>query len=97
MRTIGWTCLLLALFHGLIDVAGFRRWAFPMTVVGVNSIAFYMMSQLMKPFVAGQLQIHLGRTVFDGAYGPTIRAASVLMVFWLIAYGMYRRKIFLRI
>ena len=93
----GWTCLLLAVSYGLIDVAGFRRWAFPMTVVGVNSIAFYMMSQLMKPFVAGQLQIHLGRDIFAGDYGPTVRSASVLLVFWLIAYGMYRQRIFVRI
>jgi predicted acyltransferase len=93
----GWTCLLLALFYGLIDVAGFRRWAFPMTAVGVNSIAFYMMSQLMKPFVAGQLQIHLGRTIFAGDYGPTVRSASVLLVFWAIAYAMYRQSIFVRI
>jgi len=90
----GWACLLLALFYGLIDVAGYRRWAFPLTVVGVNSIAFYMMSQLMKPFVAGQLQIHLGPAIFRGPYGPTVRAGSVLLVFWLIAFGMYRRKIF---
>ncbi|WP_435007754.1 acyltransferase family protein [Tundrisphaera lichenicola] len=93
----GWTSLLLALFYGLIDVAGFRRWAFPMVVVGVNSIAFYMMAQLMKPFVAGQLQIHFGQTLFDGDYGPTVRSATVLLAFWLIAYGMYRQRIFVRI
>ena len=97
LYSTGWTCLLLALFYGVIDVAGYRRWAFPLTVVGVNSIAFYMMSQLMKPFVAGQLQIHLGQTHLRGDYGPTVRSASVLLVFWLIAYGMYRQRIFVRI
>jgi predicted acyltransferase len=93
----GWTCLLLALFYGLIDVAGFKRWAIPMVVVGVNSIAFYMMAQLMKPFVAGQLQIHFGQDIFKGEYGLTLKAASVLLVFWLVAYGMYRQKIYVRI
>ena len=93
----GWTCLLLAFFYAMIDVAGIRRWAFPMVVVGVNSIAFYMMAQLMKPFVAGQLQIHIGQDIFEGDYGPTVKAVSVLFVFWLIAYGMFRQKILVRI
>ena len=57
----GWACWMLAFFYGVIDVAGFRRWAFPLVVVGVNSIAMYVMAQLMKPFVASQLEIHLGR------------------------------------
>ena len=68
-----------------------------MIVIGVNSIVFYMMSQLMKPFVAGQLQIHLGQNIFAGDYGATLRSTLVLLVFWLIAYGMYRQKIFIRI
>src|SRR5262249_53344071 len=31
----GWACWILAAFYGLIDVAGWRRWAFPLVVVGV--------------------------------------------------------------
>ena len=56
----GWTCWLLMLFYGLIDVAGFRRWSFPLVVVGANSIAMYMMAQLMKPFVGDSLRTHFG-------------------------------------
>jgi heparan-alpha-glucosaminide N-acetyltransferase len=116
----GWTCGLLAVFYGLIDVAGWRRWTFPLVVVGVNSIAFYVMAQLMKPWVASQLTIHLttalqvarstrdrlGLTLgglaipakpFQGQYGPIAQSAAVLLVLWLIALWMYRRKIFLRL
>jgi predicted acyltransferase len=56
----GWTLLLLALFYGVIDGAGYKRWAFPLVVVGANSIAIYMMSQLMKPFLTRMLTIHIG-------------------------------------
>jgi heparan-alpha-glucosaminide N-acetyltransferase len=55
----GWTCWMLAAFFGLIDVAGYRRWAFPLVVVGMNSIAIYVMAQIMKPFVVSSLRIHL--------------------------------------
>src|SRR5262249_32718686 len=39
----GWTFYMLAGFYWLIDLAAFRRWAFPLVVVGMNSIAMYCM------------------------------------------------------
>jgi heparan-alpha-glucosaminide N-acetyltransferase len=60
LTSTGWTCWMLAFFHGAIDVAGYRRWAFPLVVVGVNSIAMYVMAQLLKPFVTSSLKIHFG-------------------------------------
>jgi predicted acyltransferase len=88
---------MLAAFYGLIDVAGSRRWSFPLAVVGMNSIAIYLMAQLMKPFVAAALRTHLGPDIFAGTYGPLIRATSTLLVFWLICFWMYRQKIFIKI
>jgi heparan-alpha-glucosaminide N-acetyltransferase len=93
----GWTCWILAAFYGLIDVAGFRRWSFPLAVVGMNSIAIYLMAQLMKPFVATTLRTHLGPDIFTGTYGPLMRATSTLLVFWLICFWMYRQRIFIKI
>lgn len=93
----GWTFLMLALFYGVIDVLGFRGWTFPLVVVGMNSIAIYCMSQLMKPWIRQSLQLHFGQHIFDGAYGPIVSATSVLLVLWLLCFWMYRRKIFPRI
>jgi predicted acyltransferase len=55
----GWTFLMLAGFYGIIDVAGFRRWAFPLMVVGMNSIAMYCMGQLLRPWTTRTLKTHL--------------------------------------
>ena len=33
----GWCCLFLASFHVLIDLAGRRAWAFPLTVIGMTA------------------------------------------------------------
>ncbi|MCH5374906.1 MAG: DUF5009 domain-containing protein [Planctomycetes bacterium] len=60
----GWCLLILAGFYAVIDVVGFRRWAFPLILVGVNSIAVYCMSMLLKPWVIATLQRHLGENVF---------------------------------
>ena len=93
----GYACWMLAGFYALIDVAGFRRWSFPLVVVGMNSIAIYLMAQLMKPFVASTLRTHFGQDLFSGRYGPLIRSSSTLLVFWLICYWLYRRRIFIKI
>ena len=58
---------MLAAFYWVIDVCGYRRWSLPLAAVGANSIAIYLMAQLMKPFVAASIQTHFGRGIFDGA------------------------------
>ena len=44
----GWTCLGMALFYAVIDVAGWKAWAFPFVVVGMNSIAMSVLSGTMR-------------------------------------------------
>jgi heparan-alpha-glucosaminide N-acetyltransferase len=107
----GWALVMLSAFYWLIDAHYYRRWAFPFVVVGMNSIAMYVMAQLLKPWVAGTLKIHIARDLFDGAaslgngtkplylpaYGPMVQSAAVLFVLWLVCLWMYRRKIFVKI
>ena len=57
----GWTFWMLAGFFLIIDVLGFRLWAFPLVVVGMNSMAMYLMSQLLKPWIRQTLTRHIGR------------------------------------
>ena len=93
----GWTFLMLAAFFWVIDMHGYRRWAFPLIVVGMNSIAIYCMSQLMRPWLRETLKRHFGQNIFNGTYGPIIDSAAVLLCLWLICLWLYRRKIFIRI
>jgi heparan-alpha-glucosaminide N-acetyltransferase len=96
----GWVLLMLAGFYALIDWKGWRRWAFPLIVVGMNSIAVYVMSWTMSAFVGDALDRHLGSAIW-GIAGPTFQPVlhgfAVLLIFWLTLFWMYRRKIFLRI
>lgn len=55
----GWTFWMLAVLYWIIDKRGYKRWAFPLVVVGMNSIVMYCMSQLIKPWVGKSLKIHL--------------------------------------
>ncbi len=96
----GWVVLILAGFYALIDWKGWRRWAFPLGVVGMNSIAVYVMSWTMSGFFGNALDRHLGREISVMAgptFQPVVHGFAVMLIFWFILFWMYRRKIFLRI
>ena len=96
----GLVVLILAGFYALIEWKGWRRWAFPLVVVGMNSIAVYVMSWTMSDFFGNALDRHVGGAIAAIA-GPTLQPVlhgfAIMLIFWLILVWMYRRKIFLRI
>ena len=96
----GLVTLLLAGFVAVIEWRGWKRWAFPMVVAGLNPITLYCMWQLMGGFARNNVRIHFGQGIFEsfGAiYAPMFERVATLLVFWLILLWMYRRKIFLRL
>jgi predicted acyltransferase len=96
----GWVTLLLAGFYDLIDVKGYRAWALPFVVVGVNSIAMYVLVHVATDYLSRSLLIHLGPAPFNvlGApFAPILVGAATIAAFWLILLWMYRKGILLRI
>jgi predicted acyltransferase len=95
LLSAGWACLVLLFFYWLIDIRGYRKWAFPLTVIGMNAIFIYMFSSL----------IHLDPIVdvFTREIGKVwpssellFQQVAVLAVEWLILFWMYKRRIFLK-
>ena len=100
LYSTGWCCLILAALFAVVDARQWRAWSFPLLVVGMNSIAIYCMGMLMKGWTAKTLQTHLGQDLFKllgPENAPFVQATMVGLVFWLVCWWMYRRKIFLRI
>ena len=97
----GGVCFLfLAAFTYAIEAKGYRRWAFPLVVIGMNSMAAYLIAHLCEHFVASAFATHLGIAVFQifgRALQPLLLGAATLLTFWFMLFWMYRRKIFLRI
>ena len=96
----GLVILMLAGFYALIEWKGWKRWSFPLLVIGANSIAIYVMSWTMEEFVSSAMVRHLGSapfSIFGQPFEPVLRGLGVMIVFWLMLFWMYRRKIFLRI
>jgi heparan-alpha-glucosaminide N-acetyltransferase len=87
--------LLLSLFCRI----GSRRWVFPLIVIGMNSIAAYLIAHLWDGFFTSSLKIHFGWLLDALSPGGAllITGPFVLTCFWLTLYWMYKRKLFLRI
>jgi len=92
--------LFLAGFCWVIEVRKYKKWAFPLIVIGMNSIAAYFLADYFGRQIAEAFRIHLGTApfqIFGARLDVLTRGALQLLTYWLILLWMYRRKIFLRI
>ena len=90
----------LAVFSWIIDVKQYRRWAFPLVVVGMNSIAAYMIAHLWEDFLIENLHINFGYQifrVFGPGFEPFLLGLAVMLIYWATLYWMYRKRLFIRI
>jgi predicted acyltransferase len=95
LMSAGWACLLFALFFWIVDVQGWRRWSFPLVVIGVNALAAYLMPTLLPvKKVAGILTASTAKEL--GTAAAVLTTGTALLAGWLLLWWMYRRKLFLR-
>jgi predicted acyltransferase len=86
----------LALFYWIIDVRGYRNWAFVFIVIGMNSIAVYFATELFDFRQVGNLFVgHLLPRL--GRWDNLVEATAAFTVVWSILYWMYRKNEFIRI
>jgi heparan-alpha-glucosaminide N-acetyltransferase len=93
----GWVLLMLAAFYWVVEIWGWRKLAFPLVVVGMNSIFIYLMHSLSAGWIKTQLKMHLPATWFDHSYAPIAEKLGVLIVLWLLCLWLYRQKAFLKL
>ncbi len=91
----GWSLLFLAAFYWFIDARGYRSWAFPFIIVGMNAITIYIVQDLFDFGSVAQIFIH-GFVDYLGGFKPLFAATAVLTVKWLFLWFLYRQKIFLK-
>jgi heparan-alpha-glucosaminide N-acetyltransferase len=92
-------CIILALgaiFH-LTEVRGHTRWAFPLVVVGTNAILLYTLAIAYRYWILLPFDVATDGRLFEGVYGPLVQAATCGLVLWLLAFLLYRARIFVRL
>jgi heparan-alpha-glucosaminide N-acetyltransferase len=93
----GFVLLGLVLFYFVFDVKAYRKPAFPLLVVGANSIFIYTLLSLFRGWVDQSLGAFTGRFAFLGPVAPGVQACAVAVVLWYPCYWAYRRKIFFKL
>jgi predicted acyltransferase len=91
----GWACVFFSVFFWVIDLRGWRSWAFPFVVIGVNALAAYLLNTIIPiSRITGTFTKPLVPML--GEFGPVLATGAVFVVGWMILFWLYRRKIYLR-
>jgi predicted acyltransferase len=97
LLTSGMAFIMLSLFYWIIDIKGYRKWAFFFIVIGMNSLFVYYAYRFINFNISSKL-------LFSGLYGiapekwhPTFEAAGSLALVWLVMYFLYKKKIFFKV
>ena len=92
----------LALCYWLIDIQGYRRWAWPFEVFGVNALALFVGTGLMVK-VMGLLHVQgwIFRNLFLTWAAPvnaSLFYAIAFILLWLfLMWLLYRKRIFIKV
>ncbi|MCF0053627.1 DUF5009 domain-containing protein [Dyadobacter sp. LJ53] len=97
MLTTGMAFTMLATFYWVIDVKGFKKWAFFFQVIGMNSLVIYLAVRFIDFNASSKL-------LFEGfyKYAPerwheVFNALGGFVIVWLFLYFLYRNKIFVKV
>lgn len=93
----GISLLLMSLFYYVIDVLGYKKWAFFFKVIGMNSILIYMSGHFIDwEYTNTHFFVWLGQ-IIGNPVNIVIMALTYIMVKWLFLYYLYQKKTFLRV
>ncbi|HEX2190658.1 MAG TPA: heparan-alpha-glucosaminide N-acetyltransferase domain-containing protein [Longimicrobiaceae bacterium] len=110
--TAGMALHFLAACYWLVDVKGWRRWAFPFVLFGVNAIAAFFLSGIMARLLtlvkwagpAGDpvtLKGWIHQALFASWLSPvnaSLAFAACFVLFWTgVMWVFYRRRIFIKV
>ncbi len=110
--TSGIALLTLAVCYFVIDIKGYKRWAKPFVIFGVNALALFVFSGILAR-VMGMIRlagpdgkdVTLQQWIFNNLYLPilspinaSLAYAITYILFWLfLMWLLYRRRIYIKV
>ena len=95
--SLGCVLLMLLAFYWLVEVKGFRKLAFPLVVVGMNSIFIYCFDGVLYGWLDAPWACLPATSSPWASAGPIAQAVAVFAVMWYLCYWLYKRRIFVKI
>lgn len=102
LMAAGYSAVLLAVFHQVIEVWRWRAWSAVFLWIGANPITLYLLDNLVgfdklaRRFAGGDVR-RFFETSFGAGTGDLVIALVALGLASAVAWFLYRRKIFLRV
>lgn len=94
----GWSLLLMAVFYGVIDVVGLKKWSLPFTWIGLNSILIYMAVHGIINFESTSQFLFGGLIKYaPEIWQPVWLWTGVAFIQLALLYFLYRKKWFLKV
>jgi predicted acyltransferase len=110
--TAGMALQLLAICYWLVDIKGYRAWAKPFVIFGVNALALFVFSGLLGRLMSVvkvprgdgsniALQPFIYQNLFASWAAPlnaSLLYAVTYIIFWLLMmWLLYRKRIFIKV
>lgn len=111
--TAGWATLFLSILLWTIDIKGFKKWAYPFVIFGMNSLFVYALSSIWVKIYIDLIKITKPDGSITNAYswlyiqifvpvagnlnGSLLFAFTHVFVFWIVLLILYKKKIFIKI
>jgi predicted acyltransferase len=106
----GLAMICLGVYYWLIDVQGWRTWARPLAIYGMNAITVFVLAGVLGRLLSIQIEaagkaVSIQAWLFGSLFSPLaspknaslLWALTYVALLYLIAWGMYRKKWFVAI
>jgi len=111
LMTAGLGTLLLGVLYLIVDAAGWWHWTYPLLVLGANAILAYVMPILVKLLIlenwhhnlhgvkmsVEQWFLTVAKTRYGAVPGGWVYTLGYILVWWIVLWFFYRKKVFLRV
>jgi len=97
LYSTGWVLLMLLAFYWFVEIKGYRKWTFPLVVIGANSIFIYSVHQVLQGWLDRAVGVFTLNFTWLGDFAPVAQSCAVLLVMWYLCYWLYQRKIFFKL
>jgi predicted acyltransferase len=96
----GFCFLFLASFHYIVDNKGIKKPFQWLRIIGLNSIAAYVLAHTLEGFIDSSIRIHINQNyamAFGETYESLVSGSIILLFYWLFLKWLYNKKLFIKI